>query len=97
MVLAVFLRDSPHGPDLEHQVPVGAGFGSGFAAPAETLGGRQPPGRMRRSFGCAVITTASRVKPLTAAHVTVCELLWTPRDTAGWIHDDPDRSLAPVS
>jgi hypothetical protein len=34
---------------------------------------------------------------LTAAHAAVCELPWTPRDTAAWIHDDPDRSLEPVS
>jgi hypothetical protein len=34
---------------------------------------------------------------LTAAHATVCELPWTPRDTAAWILDDPDRSLAPAS
>jgi len=34
---------------------------------------------------------------LTAAHAAVCELPWTPRDTAAWILDDPDRSLAPAS
>jgi hypothetical protein len=34
---------------------------------------------------------------LTAAHATVCELPWTPRDTAAWILGDPDRSLAPAS
>ena len=34
---------------------------------------------------------------LAAAHATVCELPWTPRDTAAWILDDPDRSLEPVS
>ncbi len=34
---------------------------------------------------------------LTAAHAVVCELPWTPRDTAAWILDDPDRSLEPVS
>jgi hypothetical protein len=34
---------------------------------------------------------------LTAAHAVVCELPWTPRDTAAWILDDPDRSLAPAS
>jgi hypothetical protein len=34
---------------------------------------------------------------LTAAHAAVCELPWTPRDTAAWILDDPDRSLEPVS
>ena len=33
---------------------------------------------------------------LTAAHATVCELPWTPRDTAAWILGDPDRSLAPA-
>jgi hypothetical protein len=39
---------------------------------------------------------ASR-QALTAAHGAVCELPWTPRDTATWILDDPDRSLAPAS
>ncbi len=34
---------------------------------------------------------------LTAAHAVVSELPWTPRDTAAWILDDPDRSLAPAS
>jgi hypothetical protein len=34
---------------------------------------------------------------LAAAHAAVLELPWTPRDTAAWIHDDPDRSLEPVS
>jgi hypothetical protein len=36
-------------------------------------------------------------RALAAAHATVCELPWTPRDTAEWIHDDPDHSLEPVS
>ena len=36
-------------------------------------------------------------RALAAAHATVLELPWTPRDTAAWIHDDHDRSLAPVS
>lgn len=36
-------------------------------------------------------------RALVAAHAAVYELPWTPRDTAEWIHDDPDRSLAPVS
>ena len=34
---------------------------------------------------------------LTATHAAVCELPWTPRDTAAWILGDPDRSLAPAS
>jgi len=34
---------------------------------------------------------------LTAAHAAVCELPWTPRDTAAWILGDRDRSLAPAS
>jgi hypothetical protein len=34
---------------------------------------------------------------LAAAHAIVCELPWTPRDTATWILGDPDRSLEPVS
>jgi predicted transcriptional regulator of viral defense system len=36
-------------------------------------------------------------RALTAAHATSYELPWTPSDTAEWIHDDPDHSLAPVS
>ena len=36
-------------------------------------------------------------RTLAAAHATVLELPWTPRDTAAWIHDDYDRSLTPVS
>ncbi len=36
-------------------------------------------------------------RTLAAAHAIVLELPWTPRDTAAWIHDDHDRSLAPVS
>jgi hypothetical protein len=36
-------------------------------------------------------------RALAAAHATVCELPWTPRDTAAWIHDDPDRSVESVS
>jgi hypothetical protein len=36
-------------------------------------------------------------RALAAVHAAVYELPWTPRDTAEWIHDDSDRSLAPVS
>lgn len=36
-------------------------------------------------------------RALAAMHAAVYELPWTPRDTAEWIHDDRDRSLAPVS
>jgi hypothetical protein len=39
---------------------------------------------------------ASR-QALAAAHAAVCELPWTPQDTAAWIHDNPDRSLESAS